>query len=115
PAVPVAAAASVEAGSGRDLILGVGPGPCGVANVVAPASSPRSFREGLATARALLAGQAAGPDGSGARGWPGGHRVPLYAAASGPAALRTAGAVADGAFVNYGLQVEHVARARALL
>ena len=33
----------------------------------------------------------------------------------GPAALRTAGAVADGAFVNYGLQVEHVARARALL
>jgi 5,10-methylenetetrahydromethanopterin reductase len=41
--------------------------------------------------------------------------VPLYAAASGPAALRTAGALADGAFVNYGLQVEHVARARALL
>jgi alkanesulfonate monooxygenase SsuD/methylene tetrahydromethanopterin reductase-like flavin-dependent oxidoreductase (luciferase family) len=37
----------------------------------------------------------------------------VYAAASGPGALRTAGAVADGAFVNYGLQAEHVAHARA--
>ena len=115
PAVTVAAAASVDAVSGGRFILGVGTGHSGVANVDARASSPRSFREGLVTARALLAGQEAGPDGGGARGLPGGRRVPLYAAASGPAALRTAGAVADGAFVNYGLQAEHVARARALL
>jgi alkanesulfonate monooxygenase SsuD/methylene tetrahydromethanopterin reductase-like flavin-dependent oxidoreductase (luciferase family) len=41
--------------------------------------------------------------------------VPVYAAASGPAALRATGAGADGAFINYGLQREHVARAEALL
>jgi 5,10-methylenetetrahydromethanopterin reductase len=43
------------------------------------------------------------------------RRVPVYAAASGPGALLTAGAVADGAFVNYGLQAEHVAHAVARL
>jgi 5,10-methylenetetrahydromethanopterin reductase len=41
--------------------------------------------------------------------------VPVYAAASGPGALRAAGAVADGAFVNYGLGPEHVSRARELI
>ena len=41
--------------------------------------------------------------------------VPVYAAASGPGALTTAGAVADGAFVNYGLQAEHVRRARTMI
>jgi alkanesulfonate monooxygenase SsuD/methylene tetrahydromethanopterin reductase-like flavin-dependent oxidoreductase (luciferase family) len=44
-----------------------------------------------------------------------GRRVPVYAAASGPGALRTAGAVADGVFVNHGLAAEHVERARGLL
>ena len=39
----------------------------------------------------------------------------MYAAASGPSALRAAGAVADGAFINYGLQREHVERAAALV
>src|SRR5437879_6120256 len=109
PAVTVAAAASVDAVSGGRFILGVGTDHSGVANVDARASSPRSFREGLAAARALLAGQEAGPDGGGARGLPGGRRVPLYAAASGPAALRTAGAVAAGAFVNYGPQADRLA------
>jgi 5,10-methylenetetrahydromethanopterin reductase len=43
------------------------------------------------------------------------RRVPVYAAASGPGALRAAGAAADGAFVNYGLGPDHVSRARALI
>jgi len=42
-------------------------------------------------------------------------RVPVYAAASGPVALRAAGAVADGAFVNYGLGRDHVMHARTLI
>jgi alkanesulfonate monooxygenase SsuD/methylene tetrahydromethanopterin reductase-like flavin-dependent oxidoreductase (luciferase family) len=41
--------------------------------------------------------------------------VPVYAAASGPGALRAAGAAADGAFVNYGLGEAETGRAVALL
>jgi alkanesulfonate monooxygenase SsuD/methylene tetrahydromethanopterin reductase-like flavin-dependent oxidoreductase (luciferase family) len=41
--------------------------------------------------------------------------VPVYAAASGPNALRAAGAAADGVFVNYGLGAAETATARTLL
>src|SRR5262249_26076192 len=41
--------------------------------------------------------------------------VPVYAAASGPQALRVAGAAADGAFVNYGLGAEEGGHARRLI
>jgi 5,10-methylenetetrahydromethanopterin reductase len=59
----------------------------------------------LARVRTLL-------DGDGAAA---GRRVPVYAAASGPGALRAAGATADGAFVNHGLGAGETARARARL
>ena len=115
PAITAGAAASVDAVSGGRLILGVGSGHSGVANVGASASPTAEFREGLRFTRALLAGERATYGGKEMQ-LPGlARRVPVYAAASGPGALRTAGAVADGAFVNYGLQAEHVARARALI
>ena len=41
--------------------------------------------------------------------------MPVYAAGSGPRALAAAGAMADGVFVNYGLQAAHVAQARTAL
>ena len=104
PAVTAGAAASVDALSAGRLILGLGTGHSGVANVGAAASSPADFRRGLAQVRTHL-GESAG----------GRRRVPVYAAASGPGALRAAGAVADGVFVNYGLGAEHVARARGLI
>jgi len=106
-------------GAGGSLIAGafqqLGKIATGVANVGARASAPAAFRDGLARTRALLAAPDATPAGAGVHGVTGGRRVPLYAAASGPAALRAAGAVADGAFVNYGLQAEHVDQARARL
>jgi 5,10-methylenetetrahydromethanopterin reductase len=104
PSVTAGAAVSVDALSTGRLILGLGTGHSGVANVGAAASSPDDFRRGLADVRGRLAESAAGT-----------RRVPVYAAASGPSALRAAGAVADGVFVNYGLGPEHVARARALI
>jgi 5,10-methylenetetrahydromethanopterin reductase len=106
PAVTAGAAVSVDALAGGRLILGLGTGHSGVVNVGAAASAPEEFRRGLAAVRARLTEMAAA---GGAR------RVPVYAAASGPGALRAAGAVADGVFVNYGLGAEHVARARALI
>ncbi len=115
PAITAGAAASVDALSGGRMILGVGTGHSGVANVGARASAITDFRQGLRFTRALLAGQPAALGGKTARLAAPSRRVPVYAAASGPGALRAAGAIADGAFVNYGLQAEHVVRARALI
>ncbi len=115
PAITAGAAASVDAVSGGRMILGVGTGHSGVANVGAAASGTADFREGLRFTRALLAGEAAALGERTMRLAAPGRRVPVYAAGSGPGALRAAGVVADGAFVNYGLQPEHVAAARALI
>jgi 5,10-methylenetetrahydromethanopterin reductase len=112
PAITAGAAASLDAVAGGRVILGVGTGHSGVVNVGAGASRPTSFRDGLRFTRALLAGESATLDGVTARLPAVARPVPVYAAASGPTALRTAGAVADGAFVNYGLQAEHVLQAR---
>jgi len=115
PVITAGAAASVDAVSGGRMILGVGAGHSGVANVGAAASSPADFREKLRLVRGLLAGERLALRGKDTQ-LPGlARRVPVYAAASGKGALRTVGAVADGAFVNYGLQSEHVARARSLI
>jgi 5,10-methylenetetrahydromethanopterin reductase len=114
PAITADAAAGVDAVSGGRMILGLGTGHSGVANLGAAASKPMAYRDGLASTRALLRGDAATQGGTVPRGAPL-RAVPVYGAASGPAALRSVGAVADGAFVNYGLQAEHVAQARAQL
>jgi 5,10-methylenetetrahydromethanopterin reductase len=113
PAITAGAAASVDAVSGGRVILGIGTGHSGVVNLGAGASTPGGFRDGLCFTRQLLAGESATLDGATTRLPTLSRRVPVYAAASGPAALRTAGAAADGAFVNYGLQAEHVHQARA--
>src|SRR5262245_45235927 len=129
PAITAGAAASVDAVAGGRTILGVGAGHSGVANVGGTPASPRALRDGIAELRSLLAGERASAAGA---SWAGAPRVaaspagparqhgevrghvPVYAAASGPGALRAAGAVADGIFINYGLQREHVASATAL-
>jgi 5,10-methylenetetrahydromethanopterin reductase len=115
PAITAGAAASVDVVSGGRMILGVGTGHSGVANVGVSASPLVDFRDGLRFTRALLAGERASLGGKEMELPRLGRRVPVYVAASGPGALRTAGAVADGAFVNHGLQAEHVSRARTLI
>ncbi len=100
PAITAGAAGSVDRLSNGRFVLGVGAGHSGVANVGHRPSPPAVLREGLSRIRGLLDGE---------------RRVPVYAAASGPGALRAAGAVADGAFVNYGLGAAETVRARGLL
>lgn len=115
PAITAGAAASTDALAGGRLILGVGTGHSGVANVGAAPSSPGAFRRALAFTRALLAGERATLDGVTTQLPPIWRRVPVYAAGSGPSVLRVAGRVADGVFVNYGLEAEQVERVRGLI
>jgi 5,10-methylenetetrahydromethanopterin reductase len=115
PAITASAAASVDVVSGGRTILGIGAGHSGVANVGGAPAGPGVLREGVEFLRTALSGAPAS--------WRGvtthlpwvRRRVPVYAAASGPGALRAAGAAADGAFVNYGLGPEHVSRAWELI
>lgn len=115
PGITAGAAAAIDAVSRGRFTLGVGTGHSGVVNVGDEASRPRAFREGLGFVRAVLAGERASYDGTSLQLPHLARPVPVYAAASGPSALTTAGAVADGAFVNYGLQAEHVRRARMMI
>jgi 5,10-methylenetetrahydromethanopterin reductase len=100
PAITAGAAASLGRLSGGRFLLGVGAGHSGVVNVGHRPTPPGGLREGLLRLRTLLAGE---------------RPVPVYAAASGPKALRAAGAAADGVFINYGLGAAETATARALL
>jgi 5,10-methylenetetrahydromethanopterin reductase len=115
PAITAGAAAATDALAGGRLILGVGTGHSGVANIGGAPASPDAFRRGLVFTRTLLAGQRASLDGVSARLPDVGRRVPVYAAGSGPGALRAGGAVADGVFINYGLEAAHVDEARRLV
>ena len=115
PAVTATAAASVDLLAEGRVILGVGAGHSGVVNVGAAPAPAEALGEAVTFMRRLLRGERAAWAGGAAEiPWRRG-RVPVYVAASGPRALRMAGGVADGAFVNHGLQQEHVARAEGAL
>jgi 5,10-methylenetetrahydromethanopterin reductase len=112
PLVTASAAASLDAVSGGRVVLGIGTGHSAVVSAGARPSDPRSFRDGLGFVRTLLTGARATLGDVTATLPRVARRVPVYAAASGPGALAAAGASADGVFINYGLQPEHVAQAR---
>ena len=112
PLVTASAAASLAALCRGRFVLGVGTGHSAAVSAGARPSAPGAFAEALTFTRHLLAGERATLGGATAMLPRPAHRVPLYAAGSGPRALAAAGAIADGVFINYGLQAEHVARAR---
>jgi 5,10-methylenetetrahydromethanopterin reductase len=115
PSITASAAASVDAAAGGRTILGVGAGHSGVVNVGGTPSRAADLREGLAFLKAALSGAPTSWRGAPTHlSWIK-RKVPVYAAASGPAALRAVGAAADGAFVNYGLGAQHVSRVRDLI
>ena len=114
PSITASAAASVDVAAHGRIVLGIGAGHSGVANVGGAPTGAKALREGVTFLRTVLGGEPAS--------WRGAptylpwvqRRVPVYAAASGPGALRAVGAAADGAFVNYGLRREHVRRAELM-
>jgi 5,10-methylenetetrahydromethanopterin reductase len=115
PSITASAAASVDVAAQGRTVLGIGAGHSGVANVGGAPTGTEALREGIGFLRTVLGGEPASWRGTSTHlPWVR-RRVPVYAAASGPGALRAAGAAADGAFVNYGLGRPHVDRARELM
>ena len=112
PAITAAAAASVALVAGPRAILGIGAGHSGVLNLGGAPAPADALHEAIVFMKTLLRGEPATYGGARAHlPWVR-HPVPVYLAGSGPAALGVAGAVADGAFVNYGLEADLVRQAR---
>src|ERR1700730_9688224 len=101
PSITASAAASVDAAAGGRTILGIGAGHSGVANVGRAPTRAAELHEGLVFLQSAL---------------PFAMRpVSSSCVQLGQGALRAAGAVAEGAFVNYGLGAAEVARVRGLI
>ena len=114
PSITASAAASVDVAAGGRTILGIGAGHSGVANVGGAPTRAADLGEGITFLKTALAGAPASWRGAATHlAWIT-RPVPVYAAASGPAALRAVGA-ADGAFVNYGLGAAEAQRVRSLI
>ncbi len=120
PAATAAAIASLDLLSHGRAVLGVGAGHSGTRNLGVKGSSSAALREGVAFIKQLLTARPAEYRGGTAHlSWV--KRAPkVFQAASLPGSLRAAGAVADGVFVNYGLDAvslrasaEYIARGAA--
>lgn len=120
PAVSAAAIASIDLISGGRAILGIGAGNSGTKNLGVGGSKVEELKDGIRFIRELLTGKPATYRGATAH-LPWVKRAPkVFQAASLPRSLEGAGEVADGAFINYGLDqaslrasVEHLGRGAA--
>src|SRR5258707_12261010 len=102
PSITASAAASVDLAAGGRTILGIGAGHSGVANVGGAPTRAAELGEGLAFLKTALSGAPASWRGA-ATHLPWVKRpVPVYAAASGPAALQAAGARGVARLGDYG-------------
>ena len=110
PAVSASAIASLELIAPGRTVLGIGAGHSGTKNLGIAGSRASDLEPGARFVKDLLAGRAASFGGGEAHiPWVRGHPK-LFLAGSGPKALATAGRVADGAFVNFGLAPENIAQ-----
>lgn len=117
PAATAAAIASLDLVSRGRAVLGIGAGNSGTKNLGVGSSKAEALKEGVRFIRTLLTGQSASYQGAAAH-LPWVKRAPpVFQAGSLPRSLEAAGAAADGAFSNYGLDAEslrasvaHVAR-----
>lgn len=111
PAVSAAAIASLDLLAPGRTVLGMGAGHSGTRNVGAGKSTAKEMAEQVAITRQLLRG---GEIGSAQLPW---VKRPskVFMASSHPLGLQAAGRVADGVFVNYGMQAQHVQASEQLV
>ncbi len=115
PAVSAAAIASLDLLAPGRAVLGIGAGHSGTKNLGAGKSKVKEMEEGVAFARTLLhAEEVKVGDGAAQMPW---IKRPskVFMAASHPKALEASGRVADGVFINYGLQADLVADSEQLV
>lgn len=113
PAVSAAAIASLDEVSHGRALLGIGAGHSGTRNLGLRKSTAKELGEGVRFIKELIRGQPASLDGVAAH-LPWVRRAPpAFLAASHPKALETAGAAADGAFINFGLHADNIAESTA--
>ncbi len=109
PAVSAAAIASLDLVAPGRAVLGIGAGHSGTRNLGAGKSTVREMAEQVAFTRKLLRAEEV-KVGGGVAQMPWIKRPSkVFMAASHPKALEASGRVADGVFINYGLQAELVA------
>jgi 5,10-methylenetetrahydromethanopterin reductase len=114
-AVSAAAIASLDLLAPGRAILGIGAGHSGTKNVGAGKSTARQMADGIAFTRRLLRGEAVKVGDETAQ-LPWVKRAPkVFMASSHPMGLQAAGRVADGVFINYGLQSNHVSESQQLV
>jgi 5,10-methylenetetrahydromethanopterin reductase len=115
PSVSAAATASIDLISGGRAVLGIGAGHSGTKNLGLPSSTARELGEGIGYIKELLRGRPA-TLGAAAAHLPWVKRaVPVFLAASHPRGLETAGRIADGAFINYGLGADNIRDSESLV
>src|SRR5712664_1870922 len=110
-----AAIASLDLLAPGRTILGIGAGHSGTKNLGAGKSTVKEMEEQVAFTRRLLRAEEV-KVGDGAAPMPWIKRPSkVFMAASHPKALEASGRVADGAFINYGLQADLVADSERLV
>jgi len=115
PAVSAAAIASLDLLAPGRTVLGIGAGHSGTKNLGAGKSTVKEMEEQVAFTRRLLRAEEV-KVGDGAAHMPWIKRPSkVFMAASHPKALEASGRVADGAFINYGLQADLVADSERLV
>jgi 5,10-methylenetetrahydromethanopterin reductase len=113
PAVTAASIASLNLLAPGRTVLGIGVGHSGTRNLGAPRLAASELADGVTFVKTLLRGEPAAYRGAPAHlPWVK-SPSPVFLAASHPRSLRAAGAVADGAFVNFGLAAENVSESEA--
>ena len=114
PAVSAASIASLDRLAEGRCVLGIGAGHSGTRNLGMENASLSEINQGIRHIKTLLSGEPATLEDGGTAHIPwaagAGDRPKVFLAGSGPKTLALAGAVADGAFVNYGITTDTMAQ-----
>ena len=113
PAVSAASIASIDRLAEGRCVLGIGAGHSGTRNLGMRNSKLKETERGIQQIKTLLAGEPATLEDGGTAHipWAAQAEAPkVFLAGSGPKTLALAGAVADGAFVNYGITADTMAQ-----
>ncbi len=115
PVVTANAAATLDALAPGRVVIGIGTGDSGVYNLAGRAAPLDRLTEYVRALRGLLADGRALWEGNELRMRPAANPVPIWVAAHGARAIRTAGAVGDGVIFGLGIAPDTIEACRAML